>query len=396
MYSAGPFSLVIFHSVSSVFVILIFLNRWLKPRPIPALGLAAIVFGASRLPWVNSLLMPDVFGGLGPAAVLILMIGRFTLSLPERVFLIAVIAVSLLSQTSSLAIVPLSAMAIALIGWYVGVQIQSFRAITIVCTICILAVGVMNTAKHGQFTLNPSGPAAIFAKFSDVGLAQQYLLENCAHTHYKICERLSALDKLAGPPPDPSMWDTQRFLWESIDGGPALADQLDAWRDPDHEFRKLVFRLILAYPLEFGRIAMVDSFNLLMRVGEHFSKYRGSWGLDPWTAKFEQAKQQTGAMLQRPFNQIYEILYLLALLGLIIASFATSKLSRCLAAATISIAFINAFIHGALVCACARYQDKVSWLTTLSLITVGYLEFTAIRKRAPAPAAAAESPRGRK
>jgi hypothetical protein len=364
VYYGGPFSLVIFHSIASFLVVASFFWRWLGTLSVALLLATGFILSFTRLAWVNSLLMPDVFGGLGPAAVITLMIGNFALSPFYQLFLLGVVSISLLSQTSSLAIIPACAAFIGSVSWGLGVKVNSFRPIVAVCMLCFAAVGITNLVKYGQFSANPSGPANIFAKFVESGLAQKYLSENCNKVDYRICSRLETLNRVAGP--------LQRFLWEGVDGDRSLADQTDAWLDPNNEFRELAFRLVAAYPFEFLKMSIRDTFELLQAPGEEFTNKKGWWWFYlHWAKNFDAARQQNDTLVQREFNEIYAIVYFASLLSLgILAIVSRSPTIKCLCLSTLFLSFTNALVHAALVCACYRYQDKVSWLPLMSLIAI--------------------------
>jgi hypothetical protein len=361
---------LIVSSILTIFVVWCLIDRWFPLHLTWIMIVITSTLVLTKLPWVNSLLMPDIYGGLSCAAVLAL-VGRFDLK-PRSIFLLAIIFAGLLFQTASLGVISLM-LAVSVMWSFAWKTVHS--AISIVLASAIVTVFSYNIIRFNDLSPNPSAAVIIFSKFVYSGVAQQYLAQNCERTHFTICDYLSELVPMQGETGQP-------FLWKDSRGGQSVADLTLGWIDPNREYRKLIIDITLQYPLEIVRSALVDTFTLLLAEGEVLEEYTDQWPFQSLYASdkeaFEKAKQQQSALPQNATNSVAQFTTVGS--ALLLAIFALVGIHRHIILLTLGTWIANATVHATLVGAFPRYQDKVNWLLPLILLAI-IAEWQATTKR---------------
>ncbi len=325
---------LIVSSILTIFVAWCLIARWFLLRLTPMLIVITTTLVLTKLPWVNSLLMPDIYGGLSCAAVLAL-IGRFDFK-PTSIWLLAIIFAGLLFQTASLGIISLM-LAVSVIASFAWRNVHS--AISIVLASAITIVFSSNLVRFNNLSPNPSAAVIVFNKLVYSGVAQQYLAKNCDRAHFAVCDYLSELIPMQGE-------NGQPFLWKDSSDGKSVANLTLGWSDPSGEYGKLVVDITLQYPLEVVRSALVDTFT--------------------HKEAFERAKQQQSALPQNAVNVVAQ--FTTGGSALLLAIFAVIGIQRQIILLTLGTWIANATVHATLVGAFPRYQDKVNWLLPLILL----------------------------
>ncbi len=349
---------LIVSGILTIFVAWCLIARWFLLRLTPMLIVITTTLVLTKLPWVNSLLMPDIYGGLSCAAVLAL-VGRFDFK-PTSIWLLAIIFAGLLFQTASLGVISLM-LAVSVIASFAWRNVHS--AISIVLASAITIVFSSNLVRFNNLSPNPSAAVIVFNKLVYSGVAQQYLAKNCDRAHFAVCDYLSELIPMQGE-------NGQPFLWKDSSDGKSVADLTLGWSDPSGEYGKLVVDITLQYPLEVVRSALVDTFTLLLAEGEILEKYTDEWPFGGLYASykeaFERAKQQQSALPQNAVNIVAQ--FTTGGSALLLAIFAIIGIQRQIIVLTLGTWIANATVHATLVGAFPRYQDKVNWLLPLILL----------------------------
>jgi hypothetical protein len=363
-----PWAVPVFVAALAYACLRAFIERWVaRPSTLElALAITGLAF-LTRISWMTSLLMPDIFAGIGLVAVLTLLQGKHPLSLERRWFLLSVLLLSMLAQTSSLLVVPL----LIAFCWAVRnrekLKLESFKAVVMAWLAALIFVVANNQLLYEKTSLNPNGPAIFFAKLTDHGLAQKYLQLECARTQEPICGYLPEFEELSRTWPG-----QQAFLWQPVGAKKLpLADQLDAYHEGSAALRKHMSRIVRAFPLEIAAMSIHDSWSLLAAKGELFGDARPWWRHKEWTNAFLASRQQNGALIQAPFNLISQVAYGLSLV--LIIALALARRTRELQSAHQGVLFVvvcNAVVHASLVGPYARYQDKVAFIPLLLLFVL--------------------------
>jgi hypothetical protein len=202
------------------------------------LASVCVLTALTSLPWLVSLLMPDVFAGLLFLTAFLLAFAA-ELKTIQRVILAAIFTISIAAHVSLLPIAALFAVAVFI------VRRKSRPAVAFSATssalawllVPILAAGIFTAALNRQmglgFRLSPSRNSFLMARLFGDGLAADYLRKNCATEDFISCEYLDDLPQTQ-----------EEFLFEH-----PLYLELKGHED---EMEKIVRGTIRAYPVRFA------------------------------------------------------------------------------------------------------------------------------------------------
>jgi hypothetical protein len=159
--------------------------------------LAGVLAALTALPWVASLLMPDVFSGLLPLGVFLLAYGA--LSRGETAYLVALMALGIAAHLSNIP----TALALVVV---VALLRLAWRPVVRAAAPLLLALGLLvatNWAGHGQASLSPYGSTFLLARLIGDGPAARTIAARCPDAGWYLCA-------WAGRLPE----DSDVFLWE--------------------------------------------------------------------------------------------------------------------------------------------------------------------------------------
>lgn len=348
-----------------------------------AMARAAVALSTAlltQLPWLASWIMPDFLFGLGVLTVAALTLAPAELPGWQRVLLAMMALFSALAATANvLVLAPLAVLCLLLRRFLFRQRTPRpliLGTVLIVGTALALPIA-WNALAFGTPSLNPARGALLVSKFLDAGLAQPYLEETCPRTPHPICPHLGEL------PPDDSY--SQNFLWGT--GGPPLAQELNAWRDPDGSFAELATGVALAYPREVLGLALADAWTLVWFPTLRFGVDEGG-ELRPFgperaprrsllsyhpdaVGAYDEARQQTGRLQTLFPVGLYRATTLLSYAGLLLMALATARGNRraCALTLVVGAAILGGLaVHGGLVGPFPRYHVKLSWLATFALL----------------------------
>jgi hypothetical protein len=221
-----------------------------------------ILTALTSLPWVVSLLMPDVFAGvLFLSAFLLAFAGE--LRRIQRIALAATFAIAVAAHASLLPIAVVFAVAVVALRYVsrVASEVPSKRAVAAWLLVPILVSGLFTASLNRRmglgFTLSPSRNAFLLATLFGDGLAEDFLRANCQKHYFTSCKYLSNLPRTQG----------EFLFWHPL--YPELRKAHPA------EMEKIVRGTILAYPVQFaissarGTLRQLTSF----RTGDEIRSY---------------------------------------------------------------------------------------------------------------------------
>ena len=376
-----------------VVLMLAFATTRFTPAPAPAIALAvAALLGLTQLPWLTSWLTPDLFGGIGGLAVMLLTLQPKPAHPWVSAVLLAMVAFACIAATANLLVLlPFALFCVAArrlvarcsdLGW----AVWTLLALLPLCATISVAA---NYVISDNATLAKGSAARLFSKLADNRLAQPYLARHCATDRNSACAHLSELE---------SFDEAEQFLWGKDDA--SLAKRLNAWDDRSGEFAQLSRRIILAYPGEAGRIAWRDTIILLR--GLTFEKQsRELIPLDTpegsvhsriatrhpkMLPAFLEARQQQDTLRAIYPDRFYILStlasYIMLPLMLAIALIRRDRLLAAICIATLVLLLGSAAVHGGLSSPVARYNIKVSWLPWWAVI-VGLLRWSYRQRHRP-------------
>lgn len=329
-------------------------------------GVCAITTLTS-LPWLVSLLMPDVFAGvLFLAGFLLAFAGE--LGAVQRIVLAAIFTISVAAHASLIPIAVLFTVAVIVLRRFSRTQPVAFSAKSAASWLLvpILAAGLATAGLNRQvglgFKLSPSRNAFLLARLFGDGLAADYLRENCSERHFISCRYLSHLPRTQ-----------EEFLFQS----PLFPELLAGHPD---EMETIVRGTILAYPAEFVAGSVKETLLQLtsLRTGDEIRTY----GARQWNEKvvprvfprdlqaFLNARQYRGRLtrLADVCAVVDTTVFWLSLATCLLLA-RTSRFGRVNLFFNSAIAYlvINAAICATFSGVYDRYQGRVAWIVPFCL-----------------------------
>jgi hypothetical protein len=225
------------------------------------LASVCVLTGLTSLPWLVSLLMPDVFAGL-------LFLTAFLLAFAEelkpiqRIVLAAIFTISIAAHASLLPIAVLFVVVAVILGQINRAPrvLSSTGSVLVWLLVPIIASGIGTAALNRRmglgFKLSPSRNSFLLARLFGDGLAANYLRKNCPKEDFISCEYLSELPQTQ-----------EEFLFEH-----PLYLEL---KGHDDEMEKIVSGTIRAYPLRFAVSSAKETLLQLasLRTGDEIRTY---------------------------------------------------------------------------------------------------------------------------
>jgi hypothetical protein len=222
----------------------------------------------------------------------------------------------------------------------------------------------------GQFAYTPGGPAFLYGRLVQDGVAQRWLAEYCPVPGIKLCQLQERLPTTADD-----------FLWN---GGSPFMD-IGSWNEEARrELSFLVKRSFLDYPgatLSTGLISAGEQL-LMSATGDGLDEFHGaargtfSTELGATVSRdFNAARQQEERFTEElfsPFNRVHLPVAIASTFALLLVAAWGSWQGRGDLATLASFVFValcgNAFICGALSNPHDRYQSRLVWIATLVIV----------------------------
>lgn len=376
---------VLLQSVATVWVIgLVVRCLRLAGGQMLVLAIVAGLSVATSLPWLASVLITDIFAGVGILALYLLVLHRPTLGPVERTSLTLLVAFAVASHSATLATLLGLVVAAALVDRCIRPVAPARRLVHAVAAIGLGAAMLLaaNFALSGKLAWTPGGFELSFGRMLQDGIVARYLEERCGTARLEADPANAERLKLCPYRNDlPATAD--EFLWDS-----AIFDDLGRFDGMRAEMRKIVLGSLAAYPGMQLQAALAATARQLALVAT-------GWGMHdvlPHTQgvieryipaeapAMRAARQQRGEVYYEAINLIHvPVAYAASLLMLILLwRLRPSRLqghpqdALALLAATVTLATLgNAAILGVLSGPHDRYGARVAWLAVLVVLLWG-------------------------
>jgi hypothetical protein len=332
--------------------------------------LTGLVLALTQLAWLSSWIMADLFAGLGVLALAALLLWRpVRPGIVDRMiwaFFLAITTFAALSATANILIFSALLVAgLAIRGVVTPTPWFGRADLFPVAAIFLAFVGSMaaNVVLFGRAELNAAGPAMIFSRLADVGIAQDDLAIRCHRERLVICAHLPELNR--------SERGSQTFLWEG------LAKKTDVNGTNRVEFSRLNNRILEEHFPRFVLEGMIDTARLFARPtlasDREIVPHVNDDMMGSLRANFPQhvdaavaARQQSGELHQRfpaTFYTFSTYIGYAALVGLTFVAWRNGDRIGTALGLTVLVAIaMQLVLHATLVGPFARYHVKVGWL----------------------------------
>ena len=346
----------------------------LPSGPLPLTMVAAALALLTGVSWFAAQLMPDVFVPLTVIALWLLAFRGSRLHPAEKGELCGAAMLGMLSHMSSMALAIGLAAVILLAAyvtrhWRLGERVTPRLPVSLVAGAVVL-MPTLHWLLFGHLGFTPGGPAFLYGRLVQDGVAQRWLAENCPVPGVKLCQ---LQHRLPGTADD--------FLWN---GGSPFVD-IGSWNEEAaRELGFLVKRAVLDLPGATLATGMQSAARQLFMTatGDGLDEFHGaargtfSNDLDAEVSReFNAARQQEERFskeLFAPFNLLHQPLAIASTLALLVViGWGVYKGRGDLATLALFV-FValcgNAVICGALSNPHDRYQSRIVWLATLVLL----------------------------
>jgi hypothetical protein len=337
------------------------------------LAVVAMLTALSTLPWLTSILLTDIFAGLGVLALYLLLLRPGHISRSERFALIALIAVSAATHSATIAVL-LALILAGIMVWLIQPrQLPLVRigngvlALTLGCVLVFAADLVV--AKRLAWT--PGGFALSFGRMLQDGIVNKYLDDNCPTPKLILCKYKDQL------PDDADVW-----FW-----GSPLFDKLGRFAGLDQEMADIAVASLIDYPGLQLKTATIATARQLVAVHTGEGVLNSIWHTygtirrftPQLVASMEAARQQHGELSFTAINRLdYPIALLsMALLPVIVLlawrrtiPSAVGELAAVCALALIA----NALVCGAMSNPHDRYGARLVWIAVFA-VTIALVRF---------------------
>ena len=335
-------------------------------RPWLLLAVVAVLTLISTLPWLTSILLTDIFAGLGVLALYLLLLRPSSLKRGERFALIALIAVSAATHTATVALLLVLILAAVLL-W--AVQPRRMPLMRIGNGVLALALGAAllvatNLLVARQLAWTPGGFALSFGRMLQDGVVQKYLNDHCPDSKLMLCAYKEQL------PHDADVW-----FW-----GSPLFDKLGRFEGLGVEMQTIAVNSLVEYPGLQAKTAATATIRQLIAVHTGEGVGNRVWHsyriIEQYIPRLiplmRSARQQKGEVFFTAINWLqYPVaLIAMALVPVIIFTAYRRKLPDVAElATTCGLALVaNAFICGTLSNPHDRYGARLIWIAVFASV----------------------------
>jgi hypothetical protein len=361
---------IVAQAAATVWVVALMLRaNGLGGRPHVLLGTVALLTVATTLPWIVSILLTDVFAGLGVLALYLLTLRGETLAGWERVGLIVLTAFAAASHGATLAVL-LALLSLAIVVSAFSRELVPTAglgrgiAALMLCPVLLLTA---NYAVAGRVAWTPGGIALPFGRMLQDGIVARFLADHCPDPRLKLCEHRDELPT-----------DADEFFW-----GESIFDRLGRFQGLDDEMRTIVLESLRAYPRWQAEAAASAAGRQLLKVRTGEGVLDSVWHTYNMIEMFKPsmlpamraARQQRGELDFTAINQLHvpialtSMLLLLATIALALKQPRFADLGSLAATAAVAI-LVNAAVCGVLANPHDRYGARLVWLATFVVVLV--------------------------
>jgi hypothetical protein len=367
----------------AVWIIALLLRRhgWGR-RPGILLLSVAVLSMLTALPWLASMLLTDIFTGLGVLALYLAVLRADALRRWERGALVVVVAFAAASHGATLAVL-LALMAAAIIAAVLRRALVPPAGLT--RGGAALALGLLmllgaNYAVARQLAWTPGGFALPFGRMLQDGIVARFLADHCPDPRLKLCEHRHELPT-----------DADEFFW-----GESIFDRLGRFQGLDGDMRTIVLESLRDYPLWQIEAAANASGRQLLKVRTGEGVLDQVWHtynmIEMFTPSMlpamRAARQQKGELDFTAINRLHvpvalaSMLLLVATIVLALKQPRFADLGRLAATGALAI-FANAAVCGVLANPHDRYGVRLVWLATFVVVLVPWRVLSGVRAFSP-------------
>jgi hypothetical protein len=255
-----------FQAIVSLAVLQLTLRVFGITRPFRLAAIGVALVATTALPWLASMLLTDIFAGLGVLTLYLLVACRDRTSTLEKVLLFAFTAFAAATHSATLGVM----FGLCCAGWLLLPLLRgrlsaaglAQGSLTLVAGALLLLVS--NYALSGTVAWTPGGSGVAFGRMLQDGIVKRYLDDNCPRVQLKLCPYKNEL-----PPTGDD------FLW----GGNNMFDKLGRFDGLGNEMELISRQALVAYPWMQAKAAAKATFDQLVHVGTG----EGSTGWIPHT-----------------------------------------------------------------------------------------------------------------
>jgi hypothetical protein len=353
-------------------------------RPPVLLATVALLSLLTTLPWITSILLTDIFAGLGVLALYLLVLHAGTLTRWERAALVVLAGFCAATHSATLAVTLALLLAAAVIALFQRRLAATGGFLTmggIGRGVAALALGPVmllaaNYAVAGQLAWTPGGIALSFGRMLQDGFVARYLADHCPDPRLRLCDHRDELPN-----------DADEYFW-----GQGVFDRLGRFEGLNDEMRTIVLESLRDYPLWQIEAAASAAVRQLLAVRTGEGVLNSNWHTYAIVEKFtpaalpamKAARQQKGEIDFKLINQVHVPVALASMAMLIVVMVLAVRQPRFrdlgLLAATVTLALLaNAVVCGVLANPHDRYGVRLVWLATL---VIALLPWSAADRRA--------------
>ena len=329
-------------------------------------GICALV-ALTSLPWLVSLVMPDVFAAVLFLCAFLLAFAA-ELGVKRRIALAAIFAISVAAHSSLFPIALFFVVTVLLLRYFSSSPLTRFSTRSVLgwLLVPIVAAGFVTAELNREmglgFELSPSRSAFMLARLFGDGLASDFLHDSCPQSRFISCRYLSHLPT-----------SQEHFLfWD-----PLYPELLKGHQD---EMEKIVRGTIRAYPLRFAISSAKETLLQLttLRTGDEIRSFGAKeWnsGVIPrvfprdWQA-FVNSREYRDRLipLANAASTVDTGVFWLSLaICLLIARTGRFERVNAFFYSTIAYLLINATICATFAGVYDRYQSRVAWMIPFCL-----------------------------
>jgi len=335
-------------------------------RPMLLLGVIAALSVVTTLPWLTSILLTDIFCGLGVLALYLLLLRAGALSRRERVGLIVLTAVAAATHSATYAVL-MALMAAAICVFLIDRKRMPALALgrgVIALVLAAVLVFAADYAVAKRLAWTPGGFALSFGRMLQDGIVNKYLDAHCPDPSLQLCAYKDQL------PDDADVW-----FW-----GNGLFDKLGRFAGLGKEMEKIAVGSLIEYPGLQLKTAAIATAKQLIDVHSGEGVLNTIWHTYGIIERYapqlvpamRAAGQQQGGISFVEINRLHYPVALLSM-ALLPAMLLLAWRKRLppeigeLTAAVVLALLANALVCGALSNPHDRYGARMVWLATFTV-----------------------------
>jgi hypothetical protein len=371
--------IVILQALATVWIIGLLL-RIHRVHPIALPAITAVLALTTALPWLASVLLTDIFAGLGVLALYALVWHGDRISRRERYALVVFIAFAGSTHSATFAVLLGLGAAALLLSWLKAKLLPRAGLAPMTAALALSAVMLLgaNYIVSKTIAWTPGGYGLAFGRMLQDGIVTRYLNDHCSKEQLKLCPYRNELPL-----------DADTFLW-----GKSVFNTLGRFAGLGDEMRGIVLGSLHDYPAMQAETALRATALQLVEVSTGEGIVTTLWHtygiIERYTPSvvpaMQAARQQHGEIGFTAINRIdvpvawaaMALLPALLLLGVYSAEFA--DLGRL--AATLLLALLgNAVVCGVISDPHDRYGARIVWTAVFAIALAVARAYALVRER---------------